>query len=257
MSDQWETYFCQIDNNVGSILLDFGIRDQAPLSNHTDLTWLCIHVNAVRCDGFPESEEFEQLNQVEDSIEAVVANANGDICYVGRSTSDGKRLLFFYSGDGSLTERTLSVAVSAYPNYRYELGSKSEPDWNTYFEYLFPDARQCQSISNGHVLQALEKHGDDFAVEREVDHWAYFENSFDRQQFIEAVCERGFRVVDELNDTENEPSFGVQLTRVHAVDRNTIDAITLEIFDLAEEHSGRYDGWETPIMKGDARGKNS
>jgi uncharacterized protein (TIGR01619 family) len=249
MSDRWETYLCQIDNNVGSILFDFGIRDSAPLSDLSELTWLCLYIDKVRADGFPESSEFEQLNKVDDAIDEIVSIATGDICYVGRATSNGRRTYFFYGTISSLTEKSLASALSAYPKYRFDLGSKSEPEWNTYFEYLFPDARQYQTISNGHVLQALEEHGDRLAVEREVDHWAYFENSFDRARFIEAVCERDFRIVEELNDTENEPSYGVHLTCTHAVDRNTIDAVTLQLFDCAHEHSGQYDGWETVIVK--------
>ena len=251
MSDHWESYLCNVDHNIGSILLDFGIRDHAPLPSFSELTWLDLHFNQVRSDGFPASDESEQLNKIDDAIEAAARSA-GDIAYVGRSTSGGKRMYFFYSADGPCVERRLSAVLAAYSEYQFKIGSKIDSEWKAYFEYLFPDARQYHSITNGHVLRALEEHGDNHAIEREVDHWAYFENSYDRAKFIEAVSERGFRVVDESEDLENEPSYGVHLARVHAVEHNTIDAVTLELFDCAEEHLGKYDGWETTIEKGNS-----
>jgi hypothetical protein len=249
MSDHWESYMTNIDHKIGTILLDFGIRQDAPSATLTELTWLDLRYHTTRPDGLPEPDEFERLNKVDDVLEAAASQSAVRIAYVGRSTSDGKRLYFFYSSDSTSTERAITSALSAHPDYRFELGSKLEPDWNAYFEYLFPDARQYQSISNGHVLRALEGHGDDHAIEREVDHWAYFENRFDRAQFIETVCEKGFRVVGESDDPDNEPSYGVHLSGIHAVDHNTIDAITVELFDCAKEHSGIYDGWETVIVK--------
>ncbi len=43
--------------------------------------------------------------------------------------------------------------------------------------------------------------------------------------------------------------YGVTLERTDRVDRDSIDELTLDLLDLAQELGGEYDGWETTVEK--------
>jgi hypothetical protein len=43
--------------------------------------------------------------------------------------------------------------------------------------------------------------------------------------------------------------FGLQFQRLDAVARNAIDEVTWALEELVRGHGGRYDGWETAVMK--------
>jgi hypothetical protein len=40
------------------------------------------------------------------------------------------------------------------------------------------------------------------------------------------------------------------VSRVDSVESHAINGITLELARLAEEHGGRYGGWESPVTQG-------
>ena len=50
---------------------------------------------------------------------------------------------------------------------------------------------------------------------------------------------------DRQSDKPNDPRpFGLHLHRVDAVTPDAIDNVCHELFVLAMEHNGEYDGWE-------------
>jgi hypothetical protein len=72
-----------------------------------------------------------------------------------------------------------------------------------------------------------------------------------RDQFVAAVKDRRFSVtnVGTVDEPECPHPFSVSFERVDSVDWNSINEVTLELFDLAESLAGDYDGWETSIEK--------
>jgi regulator of RNase E activity RraB len=104
-------------------------------------------------------------------------------------------------------------------------------------------------MTNRWVVARLEKHGDKFEVVREVSHWIYFESSKDRQRFIKIITEMGYRVLGKSDSSKPPRSLGVTVASDIAADQKTIDRVVLELFDLAIECGGEYDGWETSIIK--------
>ncbi len=45
----------------------------------------------------------------------------------------------------------------------------------------------------------------------------------------------------------DELPYSLKFSRSHAVDMETITEITMPLVELAVEHDGVYDGWETPL----------
>jgi hypothetical protein len=42
--------------------------------------------------------------------------------------------------------------------------------------------------------------------------------------------------------------YGASLQRVSPVDWDTIEEITIELFDLAQDHGGEYEGWGSQVV---------
>ncbi len=71
-----------------------------------------------------------------------------------------------------------------------------------------------------------------------------------RQAFVQRVEQSGFRVQDNsLTNRAGDYPYGVSIFRHDSVDLNSIDRVVLDLFELANEMDGEYDGWETCIIK--------
>lgn len=251
MSDDWDFYFCQVENRPASIFLDLGINQDVPVAGLGDMAWLRLQLRKPRPDGLSSQEEFSRLSEIEDALAEALLHAEIQIAYVGRNTSDGFRDYFCYTSHGELAENCLSMAMAPFSEYDFETGSRSDPEWSVYREFLYPSRRAYQTILNHRVLASLEQHGDRHDIEREVSHWIYFRLADDRHRFLMAVRQRGFGFVAQNDNAESERPFGLMVSRPHAVDSSTINDIVLSLFDLAEDCDGDYDGWETSVEKGE------
>jgi regulator of RNase E activity RraB len=99
------------------------------------------------------------------------------------------------------------------------------------------------------VLENLKNAGDDLSKSRLVDHWFYFKNIFDRDLFLENIKETTFKVVKmEVISSEALP-YQVQLAREDFVDMSSISKVTKALRHLAKKYNGKYDGWETFVIK--------
>ena len=100
------------------------------------------------------------------------------------------------------------------------------------------------------VVEKLAESGDSLRKARPVFHWCYFRNESDRSRFVERIMGEGFRVEnypEHLQDDERP--FGVQISRMDLIDCQNLFEYTLFLWDLAYEHGGDYDGWETSVER--------
>jgi regulator of RNase E activity RraB len=84
--------------------------------------------------------------------------------------------------------------------------------------------------------------------QREVDHYIYFNDSNNRNEFKKEILDLGYEVTNEGKKEDYDNPFSLIITRLDSVTHNDINDITAELFDLAEEHDGIYDGWETKVI---------
>jgi hypothetical protein len=249
MSDNWDFYFSQIENHPASFFVDLGMHQDVPIADLGIMAWLCVHLLQPRQNGLSGKEEFSRLCEMEDTLTRALANAKVKILYVGRMTLNGCREFCCYAANGAQAEGCLSSAMAPFPEYEFQIGSRPDPEWSIYRGFLYPSKRACQTIENRHVLESLEAHGDCHDIEREVTHWLLFLSRENRDGFIKAAVDKGYQVVGQPGDAGERGPFGLMLSRIHAVDFRTIHNVVMELFDLAGECGGDYDGWETSVKK--------
>ena len=245
MTDNWDFYALRVDDQPASIFVDLGIQQQAPLRSHPHMAYVRLRMNQPRPDGLSSQEEFDTLIDIEEALEANLCN--DEVGYVGRNTSGDCRDFYFYAVTPTDWQSRVDETLAPFKDYEYETGTREDPEWSAYFNFLLPSARSRQMIENRRVCEALERYGDKLTVEREIDHWCYFQSAEAVEAYIAEVSPLGFQVRNR-SVTDSEPSrFGVQIWRLDTPSYAHIDDVTLPLFEAALHLGGDYDGWECPV----------
>ena len=245
MTDDWDFYALRVDDAPASIYVDLGIEAKAPLSSHPCMAYVRLYMNHPRADGLSSQEEFPALIEIEDVIEARLCG--DDVGYVGRNTSGGCRDFYFYISTGANWQRRVDEVLAPFKHYRYETGTREDPDWSAYLNFLRPGDVDHQRIQNRRTCQALERHGDPLTTAREIDHWCYFPSPDAMDTFLSDAEADGFQVRGRPVSEEGALRFGAQIWRVDTPSYANIDGVTLPLFLAAQRLGGEYDGWECPV----------
>lgn len=249
VDDHWEIYTTYVDEKPAVILVDFGVSKAAPVASLPQLTWLWIHLKSPDHEGFASEEEDIALNEIEDAV--TEAFENSKVRYVGRITSDGRREFYFYSADPVEFRRIAEEAMKPFSDYHSDIDDADDGEWSHYWNVLYPSPEDFQQINNAHEIGRLQREGDSLTQPRPVDHFANFKSDEDRNEFAIAAGALGYETVSQKENAENsEYPFSLGLLRTDAVDPETIDDITFELFELAEKYNGEYEGWTSPVVKG-------
>jgi len=252
MSDHWDFYFANVNEKLASLFIDVGLRETAPNEHQPWLLWIWLYFESPREDGLSSPEEFEVLGEIEDVLTEALA-ASLDAIPVGRITTDGHREFYFYSPQFTGFEDAVSRCMKRFPQYRWDADYRHDAEWSQYRNVLYPSPRDWQCIQNRHVIEQLKEHGDRLEKQRIVSHWAYFPDEASRSLFVDSIEKLGYNVtMQEINTESDTPCpMSVGFEKVDHVDWDSINQVTLELFELAERHSGEYDGWETSVEKDD------
>ncbi len=249
MSDQWEMYFAPVDEEPAAILVDLGIAESIPDDERPMLLWMWLQMQSPDENGFASEEEEPQLVKIEDAFIDAVELTTG-ATFVGRVTTCGRREFYFYAKSDEGFEDTIAEAMEPFEGYEFETGVQEDEEWRQYQEVLLPGPEDSQQIFNRHVIENLMESGDTLTTPRPVDHFASFPTKADRAAFIQAAKDAGYEVISEKYNKEPdcETPFTVGLQRVSAVEFDIIDEMTFELFDLAMENNGDYEGWGAPVV---------
>lgn len=247
--EDWDFYFSNVDDILGSLYVDLGLAKVAPLADKPNLVWISVNMNNPREDGLSSNEEFDTLSAIEDRLQEFINSKHYSI-YAGRLTTDGRRDFYFYMGDTTLYDKTISESMVAFPNYTFDYGIKEDNQWEQYLNFLYPNPRQFQSIQNRRVVDNLEENGDPLIKERQVDHWIYFNTKEDRERFLTKIKDEGFKIINQDFDSESsDRPYSLHIARVDKVDIDSVNDYILNLWELAEACNGDYDGWETSVEK--------
>ena len=242
----WAFYFSNVDDKLSSIATDLGLANIAPIHSQPFIIYISIQMNKPRVDGLSSKEEANKLWEIEDEINQNLKREKLEFTSVGRLTSDGYRDLYFFGSNKLIIEKSLSESMVKYSDYKFDIGSKEDKEWKSYFEFLYPLPKQLQSIQNFRVVENIQNSGDDLSQEREVFHWINFQNLKKLEEFEKYTISKGFRT---LNKGKSENIYVIQISRIDKVGFNDIDEYTLNLWEKAKEYEGNYNGWETSIEK--------
>ncbi len=247
MEHEWDFYFCLVEDQPASVFLDLSLRDFDRIDEINELIWVRVIMRDPRPDGLSSKDEMAALCEIEDALSSAAENTSAETLYAGRNTSGGSRDFYFYSATRDV-ESEFAKALAAHPQYSYEIGGRTDPDWQVYFCFLYPGPREFQTIQNGRVVRQLEEHGDQLDEPREVQHWIYFEQVESRTTFLSRLARTGFEVADEHDEGPDDRPYVLNLIKTHAVNIESVNDEVMRLYDLTVQCDGDYDGWETAVV---------
>lgn len=247
MAENWDVYRCRVDDHPASLYVDLGIAERAPLSKRPCLLRVMYRLRFPNSDGLINSSEAETLFEIEEALFAAVARQLRSR-YVGRLTTRGGREHFYYAVSAAEFEAAVGPVQEQFPHYYFEQTAQSDPDWEVYFDLLYPTDLDLQTINTRRQVEALIREGVDVQEARDVDHWLYFPSIASRQQFIEGVTGTGFLWKEFLEeDPRLEFPHGLVLARRHQIDLTFIEGLVTDLFLRAQNCGGVYSGWGKEI----------
>jgi uncharacterized protein (TIGR01619 family) len=167
--ENWATYLTRInDQSTGSIIVDLGFASTAPDGARPLVVTFSLNINNRSENGLPSSEERASLDAIEHAVIDDLINRHAGV-NPGHLYCENKLEVFFYVATAEGIEETVSLRMTDYPEYKFALSHKDDPEWNTYFDLLFPSPIQMQSIGNQQVIENMRSHGDNLQAERQVD----------------------------------------------------------------------------------------
>lgn len=241
--ENWDFYFFVIDGKPCSVVVDLA-HDRGPVETHTKLVSVRLPLEDARDDGLTKNAEAAVLGELE---ERLVGAFGAEAIFVGRTTWNAQRDLFFYARDGFEVAKSLDGALRGTPPRRLMWRESADPTWQHYREVLSPDRDERRWMSDRRVVTALDEAGDDLESTRPIDHH-FVARDRDALAALETeLASRGFEVA--LHEDEDEPGrFALRATRVDSAKLTQIHRVTLELEALAEKRRVTYDGWGCPVV---------
>jgi uncharacterized protein (TIGR01619 family) len=207
------------------------------------MSYIRLYLSKPNDEGLSTQEEYDTLCNIEDALDDGLTKS-GDVVYVGRNTSDGCRDFYFYTSEPSTWSNKVKSIMSTFPSYEYDEGDREDKDWEVYFNFLYPTARDWETIQSRRVCDNLNENGDSLSEKRVIDHWINFHNEAERTAFEKEAISLNYQVRTHIEEVEGEYSIGIQLYHTDIPS----PYVSLELFDLAHKHNGDYSGWETAVI---------
>jgi uncharacterized protein (TIGR01619 family) len=245
--ESWETYLATYDNKPGSTTVRMDLISSAPINEFQFVLVTGIKYESEREDGFPEKQTFNKLYKVADEIINLL-NQNCKNIIVGSFTYNYERLEYFYlESEEGIKKKIQEFYQKNYPNEKFYINLKKDADWKYYKEFLYPNEETINYIADQKVVSQLIKAGDKLTKERRVDHWIYFSKKKELKEFEKDVKKLNFVIESKDNNGSSERPFKIRIWKIHKVDINSVNLVSIKLRKLAKKYDGDYDGWETSV----------
>jgi regulator of RNase E activity RraB len=198
----------------------------------------------VKYDGLDEEQSgYEEFLEAKESL--IIALEHKDKAhYVGSRVVDGWNELYFYSSSSKELDSIVKKILTS-SNYIYESNVVRDTKWDFYETQLFPTELEVHHIQSEKIIFLLQEEDDDLSVPREVEHYAAFDTSSQKDRFINIALDIGFSLKDEISTDEYEN--GIALVKVHAPTSQEVKKVVEELFTLIKKEHGFYEGWSTTL----------
>ncbi len=242
----WTTFTTiTMSDAPAAVVVDLGLATISPVAGYPYQCSFIIKLKQPDSTGINELKDPQTLWQLEDKLTTTI-NRGGGI-YYGMVTAEGWRDYYFFLPDSAGFRATCKQVMAAFPGYIFNTQVEQDPYWFNYYG-IFPDEYTQQIQYNEMKLEELWNAGDSLTKPRYVEHFANFPSIRDRDEFEKDVIRYGFTVIGK-GENEGDLPYGILFSRKHAVDKENIEVVTLQLVDLAMKNGGYYDGWECEAVR--------
>jgi hypothetical protein len=245
----WDIYMATYQDGPGSTVFNKSLKQGAPYSDLPYLLKAGVHFTGCSGEGLPEQERFSKLYEISDSVSAYMDRLLENRL-AGTFTYQCSRTDYYYIKDTANIRKKLEAAFEEhFKGEHLIIEIKADAEWKAYLEFLYPNEETQDYMENLKVVMRLHNDGDSLKAARQVDHWAYFANELDRENFRNYVIGKGFKIEEKFKSERADFSFGLKFSRADKVDINSICIVTRDLRQQAKKFQGDYDGWETFVIQ--------
>ncbi len=239
MHKDWFYYDWNMDGAPAEFAVDMELSGAAPFGTHPVLLY-------IRCDMRNECELSRRALRHIASIEKKCMRQL-DPYFVGFIRDALRYGMFFYVSK----RKQLQILEEIAQKERYLhciTGCDVDPEWQTYFKLLYPDAARLYTETNRKQIELYKKHGDGITPARRVTLSVFFPTEALVPIFAEEARLSGFAIGESEFRPEYEDPHGVKLQCVSTLNKREIDALTTRAIRIAEKYEGHLEYWESPLV---------
>ena len=146
MTEDWDHYLCALGEDLASVYLDLGKSEIGPIHSLPHLFIISVSMLRAKDNGMSSDAEFNDLCKMEDDFTALIAGK--ETSYVGRLTTQGRRIFYFYTADPVHLEAGMTSMMTRHASYQFEASSRPDPNWGAYYDFLYPRPEDYQRMMN-------------------------------------------------------------------------------------------------------------
>jgi hypothetical protein len=242
--EEYGVFFRESNGHRSSVIVNLSAGDSAPIAELPALLRVMI---ALPMPAFGSQMPGENGTYVGIELELVAAmERKAGAVFAARELTQGQMKFYFYVPPGTAATPIVAKVVENFPNIPYRLFQIADPEWTVYFDELYPTRIEFQLLRSQEQQPLAEEAGEDLQVPRPICHWVYFSTTTSRDQFIERVRPKGFKlhVLERREDDTFECPYCVELARNDRADHPYLDELVHWLERQADECGGAYDGFE-------------
>ena len=252
IDEDWCIYLCNAFacDLPAVVRTNLALRDFEFTVNYPKRLHLQILYKNADDNGFPTREEGEYVYSIEDAVVEIIEQ-HGDILAGVVKCDERVRIVSYAKNELGYYDEISEMMAENFPEYAYTLAVVEDEDWELYFQALYPDKYEYQSIMNMRLIENIKSDGDSM-VPRVLEHCLLFKTEENGEAFLAKVMEDGFIKLSS-EDLSNNEDIDKEYPYVLVIGREdafeNIDEIVWYLMDLAEEFDGEYSGWGCHIVK--------
>jgi effector-binding domain-containing protein len=248
--EDWDFYHSLMNKNIGSIYVNLGLKDLAPIIEYPYLLKIAIEMNLPTEGGLLSSEESKFIGPIERQLrERLCKNLNS--IFVGHVQFEGFLYLYYYCANDRNYESAISEIMRSFSEHSYTIKYYEDKNWKEFSETLYPNNEQFFRIQNRRKVERLNIDGDSLIKKRNVYHTLVFNESIEVAElnieaFLNEIKDDGY-VVD--NKHYESYIYMLRIKRLDKVDFKSLDEYTSKLWRIANKHNGEYVKWDTTLEK--------
>ena len=252
IDQDWCIYLCNAYacDLPAVIRTNLALRDFEFTANYPKRLHLQILYKNADDNGFPTREEGEYVYSIEDTVVEIIEQ-HGDMLAGVVKCDERVRIVSYAKNELGYYDEISEMMSEKFPDYAYTFAVFEDKDWELYFDALYPDRYEYQSIMNMRLIENIKSDGDSM-VPRVLEHCLLFKTEENGEAFLAKVMEDSFIKLSS-EDLSNNEDIDKEYPYVLVIGREdafeNIDEIVWYLMDLAEEFDGEYSGWGCHIVK--------
>ena len=252
IDEDWCIYLCNAYacDLPAVIRTNLALRDFEFTVNYPKRLHLQILYKNADDNGFPTREEGEYVYSIEDAVVEIIEQ-HGDILAGVVKCDERVRIVSYAKNELGYYDEISEMMSEKFPDYAYTLAVVEDENWELYFQALYPDRYEYQSIMNMRLIENIKSDCDSM-VPRVLEHCLLFKTEENGEAFLAKVMEDSFIKLSS-EDLSNNEDIDKEYPYVLVIGREdafeNIDEIVWYLMDLVEEFDGEYSGWGCHIVK--------